>query len=913
MPLSHSLKWILVLIGFMLCVGGWLLLAFFLPFYLETRLLPRWAADAGLDPQTIRLRRIGWRGADTGPIRLKIGDLSFGEVDAIQIDYSPASIAARRIDGIVLSGLNLSLTLNETGDAIAGWHPLQPGPMDGPATPVADLPQKIPVGLKRLALRNASITVHWRGRTLEIPFGMEVDTSRLDQGHVEAEARLSPRGAPIQVTGALETGANTLALTVTAIGLEAARFSDLLALFTDLPFAGRMNVEARTSCRLQPLTLASTAGELRVFDLNLPLPAGRIVQRRGPEAEAKPVMLQWQSDDGRSIPWSLGPLDYQGAATLHVDGVEGRLALEAQGWNAEARARLLLPAQTLAVVGSTQLSICHPLTMEWTLAAGQAKEGPLQWALRSLESTTDATANRWNLQAADWQVESLFPKIEADGEISQGGGTGRYQVTIEALSARHPSAEVILPAFILAGRFQTAPELAVQAAAELTGLHGKAGAATVALPDTRLTADLKKEARNWSVHGELGLSNGHAQYDPQQVKLQPIAVRLPIHYPWQPQSPAGTVQIGQILWQSRSLGALGGNIGFGSAGLWSELRHTSKLFPGMTVQIRSELGKDGALCTLAVPPFKLAQAVDVGRIVPDAQGILFQGQCEANAAVHAKGPILQSRGRIRIDQATLRHAARQLTLEGIACDLHLEDLIHLRSAPRQQLQVADLVLGKLAARQLSVDFQLEPDSTLFIERAGMQWCKGSMQTQAFRLMPGKDEVEVTIYCDRLNLAMVLDQLGAAQGSGDGAVNGRIPLQWKNGELRFDNGFLYSTPGQTGTIRLSGTQTLLEGLAPGTPQHTQLDIASEALKDYSYNWAKLDLRSEDDSLLVSLKLDGKPNRLLPFAYDPPSGGFKRFNGQGQAEFKGINIDLNFRTPLREILHYRQLMAPKNVNK
>jgi hypothetical protein len=85
----------------------------------------------------------------------------------------------------------------------------------------------------------------------------------------------------------------------------------------------------------------------------------------------------------------------------------------------------------------------------------------------------------------------------------------------------------------------------------------------------------------------------------------------------------------------------------------------------------------------------------------------------------------------------------------------------------------------------------------------------------------------------------------------------------------------------------------------------LDIATEALKDYTYKWARLYLESEDRDLLLKLQFDGKPNRLLPFAYDTGLGRFKRVSGEGEADFTGISIDLNFRSPLNEILRYRTI--------
>ena len=884
MPLSRSHKWILLLAGFVLCLGTLLAFALLLPVYLETRLLPRWAKEAGLDPQTIRLRRIGWRGTDTGPIRLNLGALSSGEVDAIQIDYSPASLAAGRIDAVVLSGLNLSLTLNEAGNALAGWKPPGTEKPERPAMSIVDLPQKLPVGLKRLTLRNALVRVHWRGRSLEIPLELDLDTSRLDQGRLQGKALLSPRGSPIHLSGDLETGANTLALTMAAQDLRIERFADLLGLFIELPIRGRVDLEGQARARLQPLALTSMAGEIRISALDLALDSGRVVPRPSPGAEAMPIVLRCKSDDGRSFLWSLGPFGLQGPAMLQVEGVEGRFALEAQGWHAEALARAVLPVQAYAPAPAATFSLIQPLALDLSLSGRQAKGRGFQWEVRSPEVMAE-TENRFCLRQGAWQVESPPPRIEAAGEVKPEGMTGRFQVSIAELSAQHPSVTLKLPLVTLDGTFQNSPEQAASPTADLTGSPG-------------------------SISAELAIADGHAHYAAQDVQVRQIALRLPVRYPFTPQAPAGDLSVGQMLWQSRALGTLQGKVGLGAAGFWAELRHANRLVPGMSVRLRAEVGSDGAFASLSIPAFTPAAAVDLGNFMPAAEGLLFQGRLEAQAEAHVKADAIQSLGRIRVDQGSLRHASMKLDLEGIACVLDLEDLIRLRSRPRQQLLVANLSMGKLKAQALSIDFQLESDTTLFIEKAGIQWCKGSMQTQAFRLMPGKNEVEVTVYGDRLNLAMLLDQLGVAQGSGEGAVNGRIPLLWKNGELRFDNGFLYSTPGQTGTIRLSGTQTLLEGLASGTPQYTQLDIASEALKDYSYNWARVDLRSEADLLLVSLKLNGKPNRLLPFAYDPQSGAFKRFSGEGQAEFLGINIDLNFKTPLREILHYRQMMAPKH---
>jgi hypothetical protein len=163
----------------------------------------------------------------------------------------------------------------------------------------------------------------------------------------------------------------------------------------------------------------------------------------------------------------------------------------------------------------------------------------------------------------------------------------------------------------------------------------------------------------------------------------------------------------------------------------------------------------------------------------------------------------------------------------------------------------------------------------------------------------------------VELAQALGQLGMTQARGGGTANGRIPVRWAGGALTFDNGFLYSTPGEKAVLRIEGTEILTAGVPPGTPQFGQLDLASEALKDFAYEWAKVTMNTEGRELVVSLQLDGKPEKALPFVYDRDFGGFARVTASSPGSvFQGIRLDVNFRLPLDQLLQYRQLLELMN---
>jgi hypothetical protein len=335
-------------------------------------------------------------------------------------------------------------------------------------------------------------------------------------------------------------------------------------------------------------------------------------------------------------------------------------------------------------------------------------------------------------------------------------------------------------------------------------------------------------------------------------------------------------------------------------------RHTSKLFPGLRVLINGRADVSGARISAEIPPYEPADEIDLGRFHPAGAGMRVSGSLKASGEMTKDGTGTRGSGHLKFSKGRLNDETRNLLLEGIDMDVQIKDLFKMKTAPRQRLHIGHLAFGNLKADHMDVDFQIEGRQTLFIEKANVNWSNGKIDTSSLRIRTDKEDYDVTLFCDRLNLAMVLEQLGAAQASGEGTVSGRIPIRWSAGRLTFDNGFLFSTPGESGSIQLTGTQMLLAGLPPGTPQHTQLDIATEALKDYTYKWAKLNVKSEGDILLLKLQFDGKPNQLLPFAYDQSLGQFKRVAGEGQADFKGISIDLNFRSPLNDIINYKELL-------
>jgi hypothetical protein len=311
--------------------------------------------------------------------------------------------------------------------------------------------------------------------------------------------------------------------------------------------------------------------------------------------------------------------------------------------------------------------------------------------------------------------------------------------------------------------------------------------------------------------------------------------------------------------------------------------------------------------TLTMPPYDLPADSDLGRFLPAARGVGVSGTVSARgkASISRQG----MNGALELDVAggAVRMAEKKIVAEGIDATLRFPELPLIRSGPAQRIRFARAAMGGIVVDGGTVDVQVESQKTLFVEKGRLFWCGGKVDAGSLRITAGRQDYQVNLYCQQLGLSRILEQLGSVNARGSGTVNGRIPIVYSDGQIRFDDGFLFSTPGEGGQIHLSGTEILTRGIPAGTPQFAQVELAREALKDYAYTWAKLGLASEGEDFVMRLQFDGKPVNPLPFVYRKEIGSFVRVEAGAQGSvFQGIGLDVNLRLPLNQLLQYKDIV-------
>jgi hypothetical protein len=514
-------------------------------------------------------------------------------------------------------------------------------------------------------------------------------------------------------------------------------------------------------------------------------------------------------------------------------------------------------------------------------------QGPLVFEISATGSASGGQAN-WKFSAPDFKIKDgsttiMLGRVGFQGNVSWDATTENTRVAVSCLSdpleLKSEATHISLPNLSFSGQFEPS--------------------------DGGPTDEIR-------ISGVVDFSKASFFLPSSGVAITGISVRLPVCWPCNGVANAGEFSVASLQWDRKNIGSVSGTLRQDPSSLQIVGTHRSLLAPGLLVAFTGRFGispDQGMVANLEYKnsSFKTKTPLDLGQFFPEAAGISLEGEIGFSGDFQY-GPCGPKGGlNAQLLQGTFKKAGAGIDIEGLEAQIHFMDLFSFKSAPSQTIRFASAKLGGIQIQKGQIAFQVESPDSIFIEKSGFTWCNGNVDVHALRIKGGVNAYHVDLYCDRLNLAMLLDQFGAANADGRGAVNGKIPIRYENGKLLFEDGFLYSTPGQGGTIKVAQTEKLMAEIPSGQSGSVQMELAREALKSYDYNWATLGITTEGEDLLLRMELSGKPTHPLPFIYQKETGGFVRIqSGEKGSSFQGINLNINFRLPLDKMIQYRNIL-------
>jgi hypothetical protein len=835
-----------------------------LPRIAQELLVPVLARSLQAPELRVDIRRADFRGLDLGDISLsREHGLTAG---AVLVDWSLSGLLQGRIDRVNVLGLEVRVRRNGGKWEIPGLPRLEKssGASAGP-TFMPTVGQMYVDGRIRLEGQDSGHSLPF-----SVNGSLDEDTAIL----LDAKTALAGQAVTLALQGNLRQ--NDFQVTCVVPPASIAALASLVPALEGLPLAGTLRgvVEASLLPDQKP-ALEATLGldsfqsvlggtslaqdgnatlslawqnepqlSLSALSLGAPLPLTLVV--KDITANLEDMSFGWS--------WSLTTPALPGIAFSSAPRLDGNCELQAtdQGWRMHAAAELGALAARLNHVPDLDLALdATTLSLEAsTNTAGTVVDGALTLGrLRLTREASDATLSNLSLTV------NATVATDLNGTINLSGAR---------LEARQPG---------------------------------------MALATTRLDGQCTfAMAEQLFVNGIVNVGARANSGDTAAL----MTLRLPLAWP-APATSSGSLNL-DLKWKGKGLAKISCNIAQDLHG--ASLDGTLSALP---VAVRATLKGhiDAKDISGSWAEMKAAQTISLpGKLASLLPAV---GELSGNARLDATARLDMSRGipmlpaDLKLTGLSLAHAKSEITLTKGAVELAFSNLLSMRSDPDGRMNFDRLQLGTIILEQGDIHFQIEALHSILVERCRFDWAGGRIGSQAFRINPNVEDYTVELYCDRVEMTQALEQFGMTQAQGGGTANGRIPVHYADGNLSFDNGFLYSTPGEKGILKIKGTEILTAGIPPDTPQYGQLDLAAEALKDFSYDWARIRLNTKDRELVVSLELDGKPEKPLPFTYNRDIGGFARVSASSPGSiFQGIRLDVNFRLPLDQLLQYRQLL-------
>jgi hypothetical protein len=866
-----------------------------------------------------RISRIGLFRAAAGPFVFGQAHQPAIVIRSVELDYSPGELRRRKIGSIRIDDVTVNALVTPHGIVLPGLERIQ-ADKKAPAEPSVSgrLPADLGKTFGKIEVRSARILLQWGQSAYRIPFDVDIAPEPSDPTKLATEVRLFPgeQNVAIALRADLANGTGTLSLKGSAICLD--RFTDLFHRVPNLDLTGTLSLNASARVQTQSFAISDASIDAAWHDGRLVIDNASIVPETGNApatfSAVSANLADWQID--------VSGLQLQTPARVAVKTVKASIGLARDVRTIAGQADLTVLPFSMRCPEAAALANAMPLPLVFDVR----NSVPGEWSAFCHTPEKKETAQKEGIGRTDKldltvegiRLQSQVPRFKLKARIQEEEMNANWQMEIPEIQAATSGMAVWGDSARIEGQVAVKapfPDAIWQAdarfdlpAATFDG-HGLAGD----LANLELSVDARQDANAIPVvQGRLRMSDGRLQHDSAGFELSGIRLDLPYGL----NTPAGTARgrfsVKRMQYGVHSLGNLDGRVTHNTDAYLFSANHSSDLFPEMTAAIdgRVQLPGSGdpiAVLHMKVPPYSLAAGTDLSQLIPAMESVTLSGTVasEATASVSKQG--IKGDVDLTITYGLMEMAQKQIRVEGIDATVHFPELPRIRSAPSQTLRFSRAAMGSIVVDGGHIDFQVESPDTLLVEKGRLLWCGGKVDAQSLRIAAKRQDYQISLYCQRLGLSQILEQLGAVNARGSGTVNGRIPVVYSNGGLRFDDGFLFSTPGEEGQIQLTGTEILTRGIPPETPQFAQMELAREALKDYNYKWAKLGMTTEGETLVMRLQFDGKPARPLPFVYKKEIGSFVRVEAGSQGSvFQGISLDVNLKLPLNRLLEYKGLV-------
>ncbi|MCI7643317.1 MAG: YdbH domain-containing protein [Lentisphaeria bacterium] len=256
---------------------------------------------------------------------------------------------------------------------------------------------------------------------------------------------------------------------------------------------------------------------------------------------------------------------------------------------------------------------------------------------------------------------------------------------------------------------------------------------------------------------------------------------------------------------------------------------------------------------------------------------------------------LETTGTISFTNGTVSNPDLHLDIKDMSLRCSSDDLIRMHTKPGQYFKIGSLNFNDFLLQNLIVRYQVQSRELITLESCNFNWANGTIFIPTLNIRPGQNDLRTTIYCEKIRFEDAFKAFGFKNVQCRGELYGKIPLYLCDRGVFFYDAFLYTIGGAPEKLNFEAPEEV-RNVAAG---NANMDLAYEALKNYEYTSARMNISSEADKLKINLKLSGRPLMPLPFTIDSESGTLTRSSEQ-TVNLQGLDLDTTYIIELNRFL-------------
>lgn len=879
-----------------------------IPFYLERVFFPELAKKSGIDEFAVNVRKIGLGNADFASINVGQYPQKALSINSIRVDYSLSGLIKRQLKSIQVCGLTINFEVKEGNIIFSGIDPEKIFSENGVTAHNKEESRfMLPFTFDRIVIENALLAGQVNRQILRLPFNLSLFPENESFELLKCTLDLYPFESKVRTEILVDLSAGKVKVFAEADNFNPDNYRRYLDNVEDLKIYGAMNLKANAEMEIDTFKLSNTRFNLRANEFII---SSNDFQIGRSKKYPEPLNIEIYGEDFQNWKMVASGLAFLSPQMLEIPEIQADIKFDEDFVIGHFELVTILNC-----LDNCAWEITPPFQCTWR---GSAKYfNNAHW---TMEMKNMAGKNLANKQAPSWyriksenaDIGFFMPSVSVSGEGNLNEGSAETDVKVSQVYLDAGAVSVELPTALFKAAMSPIshnekPLQALDFKARFINPGARLPSTDIGFKDISLVGRAELMADGNLFEATFRMEDGFISDILYGVRVEGIKLEIPLLWPFNGKAGKGVFTINSINLKEKNLGKIKAVLQQDALGGTIKGTYDSFLLSGLLLEFegRGENTRKGLEIKINynTNDYKIEEDLNLGGLFPEGEGVFLTGLFNLEGEFYQLGSKMNSSVNMRARNTNIFLKEPAMAFNNVHVDLKIPDLFQMRSLPHQQIRFDSATFGNISIDKGIIDFQVVSADHFFIEKTNFKWSGGNVDTNAAVVLLPFEKIGLTFYCDRLKLARVLQQLGGVKGDGEGAVNGRIPVRYENGKLRFDNGFLYSTPGESGTILLTGTDFLMAGIPEGTPHFAQIDLAREALKNYRYDWAKLDITSEGENLNLKLKLDGKPMDVLPFEYRKDFGGFARVEaGSPGSRFQGIRLDVNFNLPLDQVLRY-----------